>query len=57
MPDIHVPPAGVYVDIPLGRTGLGLYPHEPPPQQVVYLAYTPPNHGLYVLVTSIIMHV
>ena len=34
----------VYVDVPLRPTGLGLYPHKPPPQYVIYLAYTPPNH-------------
>ena len=35
-------------DIPLIPKGPGLYLHKPPPHQVVYLAYTPPNHGLYV---------
>ena len=42
----------VYVDIPLSPTGLGLYPHELYPQQLVYLAY---NHGLYITTDIIVI--
>ena len=37
----------VYVDICFGHMGLWLQSHKPPPQQVVYLVYTPLNLGLY----------
>ena len=44
-----IPPAveEVYGDIPLSPAALGIYPHKPPPQQVVYHSYTPPGHDLY----------
>ena len=38
----------VYVDTPSQPYGLGLYPHKSSPQQVVSVAYTPPNCGLYI---------
>ena len=43
---LDIPPPGVYVDMPFIHL---LYPHTPPPQQVIYLAYTPPNHDLCII--------
>ena len=39
----------VYVNIPLSPIDLRLYPHKPPPQQVVYLACQTPSHALYMI--------
>ena len=44
MPDISPAVVQRFMWIYL-HTGVGLYPHKPPPQQV---AYIPPNHCLYI---------